>query len=51
MDDTFSSFILTGSMILISAFFVAAEFAFVKVRPSQLEIRAQQKRANQQYLL
>ncbi|MFZ1571348.1 MAG: hemolysin family protein [Candidatus Kapaibacterium sp.] len=32
-------------MILISAFFVAAEFAFVKVRPSQLEIRAQQKKS------
>lgn len=41
MDDTFSSLLLTASMILLSAFFVAAEFAFVKVRPSQLELRAQ----------
>ena len=36
-DISVAQFLLIISLVLINAFFVASEFAFVKVRPTQME--------------
>jgi len=41
MDDPVLGLIITLLLVLANAFFVAAEFAIVKVRASQIELRAQ----------
>ena len=41
MDDPILGVIITLLLVLANAFFVAAEFAIVKVRASQIELRAQ----------
>lgn len=41
MDDPILGGLITSLLVLANAFFVAAEFAIVKVRSSQIELRAQ----------
>jgi CBS domain containing-hemolysin-like protein len=41
MDSSITGIIITLLLVLANAFFVAAEFAIVKVRSSQIELRAQ----------
>ncbi|MBL8820794.1 MAG: DUF21 domain-containing protein, partial [Planctomyces sp.] len=41
MDDPFIGLLITIVLVLANAFFVAAEFAIVKVRASQIELKVQ----------
>ena len=43
--------LLTGVMVLANAFFVAAEFAFVKIRPTRLQQLAREGRVRARLLL
>src|SRR6476659_3663625 len=43
--------LLTGVMVLANAFFVAAEFAFVKIRPTRLQQLARESRVRERLLL
>src|SRR5215467_3062459 len=43
--------LLTGVMVLANAFFVAAEFAFVKIRPTRLQQMAREGRVRARLLL